>query len=67
MLSIWEHQSFLKYDFIVIGAGIVGLSTAISLRELNPKASILILERGVLPIGASTKMRALLVLEACLN
>ena len=55
MLSIWERQSFLKYDFIIIGAGIVGLATAISLREQSPKASILILERGILPTGASTK------------
>lgn len=55
MLSIWEKQSFLKYDFIILGAGIVGLSTAISLKERNKNASILILERGILPTGASTK------------
>lgn len=55
MLSIWEKESFLEYDFIVIGAGITGLSAAISLREKKPHASILILERGLLPTGASTK------------
>ena len=55
MLSYWERSSFLHYDYIVIGAGIVGLSTALSLRERLPKASILVLERGILPTGASTK------------
>ncbi|MDQ3395180.1 MAG: FAD-dependent oxidoreductase, partial [Bacteroidota bacterium] len=55
MLSIWEKQSFLTYDYIVIGSGIVGLSTAISIKEKNKRASVLVLERGILPTGASTK------------
>lgn len=55
MLSFWERQSFLKYDYIVIGGGIVGLSTAISIKENKPTASVLILERGTFPTGASTK------------
>lgn len=55
MLSFWEKESFLNYDFIVIGSGIVGLSTALSIRDRQPEASILILERGILPTGASTK------------
>lgn len=55
MLSYWEQQSFLKYDHIIIGAGIVGLSSAIELRERFPSASILILERGLLPTGASSR------------
>jgi glycine/D-amino acid oxidase-like deaminating enzyme len=55
MLSYWEKQNFLHYDFIVIGSGIVGLSTALSIRERKPKSSILVLERGILPTGASTK------------
>ncbi|MBI3218952.1 MAG: FAD-binding oxidoreductase [Bacteroidetes bacterium] len=54
-LSFWEHDSFLNYDFIVIGGGIIGLSTAISLYSLAPNASIIILERGIFPSGASTK------------
>ncbi|MGZ5243758.1 MAG: hypothetical protein ACXWW0_07675 [Bacteroidia bacterium] len=33
MLSFWERESFLHYDIIIIGSGIVGLSTAISLKE----------------------------------
>ncbi|MEQ8807951.1 MAG: FAD-dependent oxidoreductase [Imperialibacter sp.] len=54
-LSFWESQSFQNWDYIVVGGGIVGLSTAISLREKTPDASILLLERGLLPSGASTK------------
>ena len=55
MLSYWEQQSFTSYQYAVIGGGLVGLSTALSLKELDPKASIVILERGILPRGASTR------------
>jgi glycine/D-amino acid oxidase-like deaminating enzyme len=55
MLSYWEKQSLLQYDYIIAGSGIVGLSTAISLREAQPEARVLVLEKGVLPTGASTK------------
>jgi glycine/D-amino acid oxidase-like deaminating enzyme len=55
MLSLWEKQSFLEYDVIVVGAGITGLSTAVSIKEKNPKISVLVVERGILPTGASTK------------
>jgi glycine/D-amino acid oxidase-like deaminating enzyme len=54
--SYWElKQYFTEFDLIVVGAGIVGLSSAISYKNKNKKAKILILERGVLPNGASTK------------
>ena len=54
--SYWElKQYFTEFDLIVIGAGIVGLSSAISFINKNKKAKILILERGLLPNGASTK------------
>lgn len=54
--SYWElKQYFTAFDLIVIGAGIVGLSSAISYKNKNKKAKILILERGLLPNGASTK------------
>ncbi|WP_143307931.1 NAD(P)/FAD-dependent oxidoreductase [Chitinophaga vietnamensis] len=55
MLSYWEKQSLLQYDYIIIGSGIVGLSTAISLKEEAPGARVLVLEREILPTGASTK------------
>jgi gamma-glutamylputrescine oxidase len=55
MLSFWESESFLNYDTIIIGSGIVGLSTAISLKEKMPQQSVLLLERGIFPSGASTR------------
>ncbi|HVI49147.1 MAG TPA: FAD-dependent oxidoreductase [Chitinophaga sp.] len=55
MLSYWEKQSLLKYDYIVAGSGIVGLSAAITLKEREPKSRVLVLEREILPTGASTK------------
>lgn len=55
MWSYWEWKSFKHYDLIVIGAGIVGLSTAIQYKEKYPSKKVLVLERGVLPTGASTK------------
>ncbi|QSE97690.1 NAD(P)/FAD-dependent oxidoreductase [Fulvivirga lutea] len=55
MISYWEKESFIEYDAVIIGSGIVGLSTAISLKEKSPNLSILVLERGLLPTGASTK------------
>jgi glycine/D-amino acid oxidase-like deaminating enzyme len=55
MLSYWEQQSFLTYNHIVVGAGIVGLSTAIELKEKFRGASVLVLERGLLPTGASSR------------
>ena len=54
--SYWERKNYFdNVDFLVIGAGIVGYSTAIHLRKKNPKAKILVLERGYLPSGASSK------------
>lgn len=55
-LSYWEYKTWLsQIDFTIVGSGIVGLSCALQLRENHPKAKILILERGRLPQGASTK------------
>jgi len=55
MVSFWEQQSLLQYDVIIVGAGITGLSTAASLKESQPDLNILVIERGTLPSGASTK------------
>lgn len=55
-VSYWERESFLeKRDYIIVGSGIVGLTCALELKQLNPQASITILEKGFLPAGASTK------------
>jgi gamma-glutamylputrescine oxidase len=55
MLSYWEQQSLLQYDHIVIGSGIVGLHTAIELKERFPASQVLVLERSLFPFGASTR------------
>lgn len=55
MISYWEKQSFTNFDVAVIGAGITGLSAAISLKEKQPNLSVAVFERGILPSGASTK------------
>ena len=54
--SYWEYKEwFNNNDFVIVGSGIVGLNTAIQLKERFPKAKILVLEKGLLPQGASTK------------
>jgi len=55
MMSYWELQSFSSYDHIVIGAGIVGLSVAIELADKFKGQRIAVLERGLLPTGASSR------------
>lgn len=55
-LSYWEIKSWLtNVDFVIIGSGIVGLNCALNLKNKYPLASILVLEKGILPQGASTK------------
>lgn len=55
-LSYWEHSSFFSnIDVAVVGAGIVGLTSAIYLKKASPTLRVIILERGTLPIGASTR------------
>ncbi len=55
-ISYWEKDIWHDHvDFTIVGAGIVGLSTALFLKRQAPEAKIIILERGILPHGASTK------------
>ena len=55
-LSYWEIKNWLTdIDFTIVGSGIVGLNCALQLKYKFPKSKILILEKGVLPQGASTK------------
>ena len=55
-LSYWEKSSFLAdADYVIVGAGIVGLFTAITLKKAQPLARVVLLERSFLPSGASTK------------
>jgi glycine/D-amino acid oxidase-like deaminating enzyme len=55
-LSYWEIKNwFTGVDYTIVGSGIVGLHAALRLRERFPDSKILVLEKGLLPEGASTK------------
>ena len=55
-LSYWEKTAFFEdVDICIIGGGLVGLHAAISIKLLAPETDVLILERGFLPYGASTR------------
>ncbi|SKB52104.1 hypothetical protein SAMN05660776_1599 [Salegentibacter holothuriorum] len=55
-LSYWETKTwFSNIDFCIIGSGITGLNCALDLKQRFPKSKVLILERSILPNGASTK------------
>ncbi len=55
-LSVWERESFFApADVVIAGSGFVGLWSAYYLKKNAPKLSITILERGLIPTGASTR------------
>ena len=55
-LSVWEKESFFApADIIIAGSGLVGLWSAYYLKKLAPKLTITILDRGLIPTGASTR------------
>lgn len=55
-LSYWEYKTWLSdVDFTVVGSGVVGLNCALQLRKNHPYSKIIVLEKGFLPQGASTK------------
>lgn len=55
-LSFWELKNwFWNVDYTIVGSGIVGLHAALQLRSRFPESKILIIEKGMLPQGASTK------------
>jgi gamma-glutamylputrescine oxidase len=54
--SFWEFDRyFSRTDVVIVGSGIVGLTTALALKERSPHLNIVVTERGALPSGASTK------------
>lgn len=56
MISIWEKETFLApQDVIIAGSGFAGLWSAFYLKKKHPQLKITILEKGVLPTGASTR------------
>jgi gamma-glutamylputrescine oxidase len=55
-VSVWEQSTyFAPKDLVIVGCGFVGLWTAYEAIQKNPKLNITILERGVIPSGASTR------------
>lgn len=55
-LSVWEKESFFApADIIIVGSGLVGLWSAYYLKKKAPNLSITIVERGLIPTGASTR------------
>ena len=54
--AYWEKVYFKENpDVVIVGAGIVGLSCALSLIEKNPSINILVLEKLSISRGASTR------------
>lgn len=55
-ISVWEKESFYAHkDVIIVGSGFVGLWSAYHLKKNHPKLSIAIVDRGIIPTGASTR------------
>ncbi len=55
-LSHWEKEVFgSEKDYVIIGAGIVGLSTAYHIKAQVPTAKVVVVDRDFLSQGASTK------------
>lgn len=54
--SFWERTTFLApADLAIVGSGITGLSIAYYVKQAHPSARVVVLERGMLPSGASTR------------
>ncbi len=55
-ISIWEKESFYApKDVIIVGSGLVGLWCAWHLKRKHPKCKVAIVDRGIIPTGASTR------------
>jgi gamma-glutamylputrescine oxidase len=55
-MSIWEKESFFRdYDITIVGSGFVGLWSAYYLMQKRPKLKILVVDRGIIPTGASSR------------
>jgi gamma-glutamylputrescine oxidase len=55
-ISLWEKETFYRpADIIIIGIGFAGLWTALELKKKKPGLNILMVDRGTIPTGASTR------------
>ena len=46
---------FRQTDILIIGAGIVGLNAALSIKRARPAWNVKVVDRGAIPAGASTR------------
>lgn len=54
--SLWEKESFFAHSHVIIaGSGFAGLWSAYYLKKKLPRIRITIVDRGVIPTGASTR------------
>ncbi|MGB0849897.1 MAG: FAD-dependent oxidoreductase, partial [Bacteroidia bacterium] len=54
--SYWEHKHLLAdIEYLIVGMGLVGLQTAILLKESNPNAKVVVIDRFAWSMGASTR------------
>lgn len=55
-VSIWEKETFYAHqDVVIVGSGFVGLWSAFYLKKKHPNLKITIVDRGLIPTGASTR------------
>lgn len=55
MLSFWEKDQLIHFDYAIAGGGILGLFTAHELSIKYPRARIVVFEKSIYGQGASTK------------
>lgn len=54
--SLWEKESFYSpSDIIIAGNGFTGLWSAYYLKKKHPRLSVTVIDRGIIPTGASTR------------
>lgn len=54
--SIWELESFYsRKDVVILGSGLAGLWSAYYIKQSHPGLKVLILDKGIIPTGASTR------------
>lgn len=54
--SFWEYEVYHRtWDICIIGSGITGLSTGISILEKKHDTAVLVVDRWFIPLGASTR------------
>jgi gamma-glutamylputrescine oxidase len=55
-ISLWEKETYFRHrDIIIVGSGLVGLFSAYYLKKKYPRLSILVVDGGLIPSGASTR------------